>query len=206
MAITAGIFSISIVLTFSKVILTFSLTTWKTYQQLVSHKTNSSAKITAASTTAICSRSALKLTGLNTCVHAVMHSSQPLLYIMNNKPSSSPNKERVRKMEKDRAKGCEPRWRQTISTETKSSIVEQKQLRTPETFPRSHTGFRVSLPSCTAWNGLLGSMSLMECVIFSLCRMSSLRLRSDTASWNTSSSRTAFSSKMAPEEITEVIC
>lgn len=59
-------------------------------------------------------------------------------------------------------------------------------------------GRRGSSPSCTAWNGLLASMTLMEYVIFSLCRMSSLRLRSDTASWNTLSSLAAFSSKMAP--------
>ncbi len=53
-------------------------------------------------------------------------------------------------------------------------------------------------PSWTAWKGLLGSIYFMEWVIFSLCKMSSLRLRSEIANWNTSSSRAAFSSKMAP--------
>jgi len=54
------------------------------------------------------------------------------------------------------------------------------------------------LPSCTAWKGLLGSISFTEWVIFSLCRMSSFRLRSEMASWKISSSLTAFSSNMAP--------
>ena len=56
------------------------------------------------------------------------------------------------------------------------------------------------LPSWTAWKGLFASTSFMECVIFSLCKMSSLRLRSEIASWKTSSSLTAFSSNMAPVE------
>lgn len=56
------------------------------------------------------------------------------------------------------------------------------------------------LPSCTAWKGLLGWISFTEWVIFSLCRMSSLRLRSEMASWKIWSSLTAFSSNMAPVE------